>query len=99
METYTKEDLMNLNAKQPLPAWFDGVVIPQDEEITNGFSGETYTCNPLEVAMYDLCRGSEIIASMGEVPEPIRKESWEVVRKCLSWFRQYSPEAYMVLLD
>ena len=72
---------------QKLPKWFDGVVYKNYETVQNPFSGEQIKLNPNEVAMYDLCKGAEMLGQ------------WTLLNKCLSWFRTHSPTAYMVLLD
>lgn len=68
---------------------FPGIVVYDEEpvEIRNPFSGETYTLNPEEVAVYDYLKGCEL---MGD---------YSSLRKALDWFMKNNPEAYMVLLD
>lgn len=68
---------------------FPGIQILDDlpVEVANPFSGETAVLTPEEVAVYDYCKGCEL---MGD---------YEGVRKALDWFSQKNPEAYMTLLD
>ena len=68
---------------------FPGIAIYDSEpvEVQNPFSGQSYTLTPEEVAVYDYCKGCEM---MGD---------YEGVRKALDWFSRNNPEAYMVLLD
>ena len=68
---------------------FPGIQILDDlpVEVANPFSGETAVLTPEEVAVYDYCKGCEL---MGD---------YEGVRKALDWFSRKNPEAYMTLLD
>jgi len=68
---------------------FPGIAIYDTEpvEVRNPFSGESATLTPEEVAVYDYCKGCEM---MGD---------YAGVRKALDWFAQKNPEAYMTLLD
>lgn len=65
----------------------DIVVGSESETVTNPFSGESCVLEPEAVAMYDLCKGAEMLGD------------YKTVRKCLDWFRNNYPEEYMVLLD
>tara|TARA_Y100001951_G_C11230243_1_gene234166 strand:- start:95 stop:319 length:225 start_codon:yes stop_codon:yes gene_type:complete len=56
-------------------------------EVTNPFSGESYKLEADALAVYDTIKGAEYSAN------------YDLVRKGLDWFREYEPEAYMVLLD
>jgi hypothetical protein len=53
----------------------------------NRFGGGSCMLTPEAVAVYDSIMGAEMI---GE---------WKRVEQGLSWFRQYFPEEYMILLD
>ena len=55
---------------QKLPKWFDGVVYKNYETVQNPFSGEQIKLNPNEVAMYDLCKGAEMLGQ------------WTLLNKC-----------------
>lgn len=68
---------------------FPGIAILDKEpvEIQNPFSGESATLSPEEAAVYDYCKGCEM---MGD---------YTGVRKALDWFSRANPEAYMTLLD
>jgi hypothetical protein len=61
--------------------------------VTNRFTGEQIELNALELSIYDITMGGSMMCEMG------LSNDWDIVRKGLSWFRQYSAEAYMVLLD
>lgn len=65
----------------------DIVIGTESETITNPLSGQSCLLSPEAVAVYDLCRGSELFGD------------YKTVRKCLDWFRKYYPEEYMILLD
>lgn len=58
-------------------------------KVTNPFSGESYTLEADAVAVYDVVMGAQFMKHV----------DWDLVRKGLDWFREYEPEAYMVLLD
>lgn len=68
---------------------FPGIEIwdSEPQPVQNPFSGESYTLTPEEIAVYDYCKGCEM---MGD---------YSGVRKALDWFQKNNPEAYMVLLD
>ena len=72
---------------QKLPKWFDGEIYNKGEEVINPFSGESYELNNLELSMYDLIIGSQLV------------EKYDLTRKGLDWFRTNNAEGYMVLLD
>jgi hypothetical protein len=55
--------------------------------VTNPFSGDTYELNNLELSMYDLIMGSQLV------------QKYDLTRKGLDWFRKANPKAYHVLLD
>ena len=70
------------------------------ETVTNPFSGQSIAMPKFAVAIYDIIKGSEQIASnydqrCGEGSSP----DWRIVRKGLDWFRKYFAKEYMVLLD
>ena len=68
---------------------FPGIAVYDTEpvEVQNPFSGESATLTPEEVAVYDYCKGCEM---MGD---------YTGVRKALDWFSRKNPSAYMTLLD
>lgn len=68
---------------------FPGIAVYDKEpvEVANPFSGETAVLSPEEVAVYDYCKGCEL---MGD---------YTGVRRALDWFMEQNPEAYMTLLD
>ena len=72
---------------QKLPKWFDGEIYNKGEEVINPFSGESYELNNLELSMYDLIIGSQLV------------EKYDLTRKGLDWFRTNNAKGYMVLLD
>jgi len=55
--------------------------------VSNPFSGESYTLEPDELAVYDVIMGANMTGH------------YETVRKGVDWFRKHNPAAYMVLLD
>tara|TARA_R110000787_G_scaffold278991_1_gene388953 strand:- start:154 stop:432 length:279 start_codon:yes stop_codon:yes gene_type:complete len=85
---------------QELPSWFDGLLYPEGETVTNPFSGESYKLNATELSMYDFIKGAEYIMEMKG--GPFGKDSPVIQRemiKGLDWFRRANGKAYMVLLD
>ena len=72
---------------QKLPKWFNGIIYEEGETVTNPFSGDSYELNNLELSMYDLIIGSQLV------------EKYDLTRKGLDWFRTNNAEGYMVLLD
>ena len=66
---------------------FDCIVGTDFEDIQNPFSGETVSCPPDFVAVYDTIKGAEILGNN------------EHLQKGLDWARQYYPQLYMKLLD
>jgi hypothetical protein len=94
---------------QNIPEWFDGTIGTENEIISNPFTGESIELNPLEVAMYDLVMGANMIASEMDLKwretlkssdlNPKAEPLWDLVRKGISWFKENNAKAYMVLLD
>ena len=79
--------------KQKLPKWFNGELYDKGAEVKNGFSGEKYKLNNVELSMYDFIIGASLTTEMG-MPCNVTE-----LRQGLSWFRKNNSEAYMVLLD
>ena len=73
--------------KTQLPKWFDGTVYEKGDTVTNPFSGESFKLDNLELSMYDLIMGSQVV------------QKYDLTRKGLDWFRKANPKAYLVLLD
>ena len=82
-----------MNKEQKIPKWCNGTIYKEGGTVANIFTGEKYELNNVELSMYDFIMGASIIAEMG-LDTDIKN-----LRKGLDWFRQYNPEAYMVLLD
>ena len=70
-----------LGIKDPLEVFEEG------EMVRNRFGFGEIFLQPEEVAVYDLCMGSEMIGD------------YKTVRKCIDWFIKNNSEAYMTLLD
>jgi hypothetical protein len=86
---------MSKTKEQKLPKWFDGEVYEKGGVVQNRFGGDEIELNNIELSMYDLVMGASIMTEMGGFDDIVAKD----LRRGLDWFRQYSPEAYMVLLD
>ncbi len=78
-----------------LPKWFKAKVYEEGAEVTNPYSGESYTLNNLELSMYDFIIGCSLLMDGDMLPSIVQKD----MRKGLNWFRSANPEAYQVLLD
>ena len=75
-------------ATREIPKSFAGLHVgTQPESVTNRFSGETVELDPVAVAMYDAIIGAESL------------EMYSMMQDGLSWFREYYPSEFMVLLD
>ena len=72
---------------QKLPKWFKGQLYLSGALVTNPFTGIEYQLNPMELSMYDLIKGAEMLGL------------WTDVQKGCEWFRCNNTEAYMALLD
>ena len=86
--------------QQEVPSWFTGQVYEEGDVVQNQFSGESYELNAVELSIYDMIMGGQMMVEfMGGAFDkrtaPIQNE----MAKGLSWFRQHNAEAYMVLLD
>ena len=68
---------------------FPGIAIYDTEPVAvkNPFSGESFTLQPEEVAVYDYLKGCEMIGD------------YKGLRKGIDWFIDNNTEAYMALLD
>ena len=88
---------MNMkNKEQPVPSWFKGQIYDKGEVVQNRFGGGSIELNNIELSIYDFCVGASIVIEMGMFNTPQHVQD---LRKGLDWFKKYSPEAYMVLLD
>ncbi len=85
---------------QEVPKWFTGQVYKEGDVVRNQFSGESYELNAVELSIYDMIMGANMMMEM--MGGPFDKRTAQVqndMAKGLSWFRQQNAEAYMVLLD
>ena len=87
---------MSKTKEQPVPSWFNGVVYDKGAVVQNRFGGGEIELNNVELSMYDFVMGASIVVEMGMFNTPQHVKD---LRAGLQWFRQYSPDAYMVLLD
>jgi hypothetical protein len=86
--------------QQEIPLWFTGQVYTEGEEVRNEFSGETYYLNAVELSIYDMIMGGQMVIDlMGGPFNASTAEIQDNMAKGLSWFRENNAEAYMVLLD
>lgn len=92
--------------QQEVPSWFTGQVYDEGEEVRNQFSGETFYLNAVELSIYDMIMGGQMVVDLMGGPfnrnSRSGKRTAEIqdnMAKGLSWFREHNAEAYMVLLD
>jgi len=83
--------------EQQIPKWFKGMIYDSGEEVTNPFSGASYTLNALELSIYDFIIGSQRVFEIA--PKTVTTKQVNDFHKALNWFRKNNVEAYMVLLD
>jgi hypothetical protein len=84
-----------MTKEQKIPKWFNGTIYKEGGTVANRFTGEKYELNNIELSMYDFIMGASIMSEIGMHHDSMITD----LRKGLNWFRQYNPEAYMVLLD
>jgi hypothetical protein len=88
---------MNIKTKeQPVPSWFNGQIYDKGDVVQNRFGGGSIELNNVELSMYDFIIGASVVIEMGMFNTPQHVQD---LRKGLDWFKKYSPEVYMVLLD
>ena len=91
---------MESKKKQKAPKWFNGTVYTEGGTVQNPFSGEEYKLNNLELSIYDMIIGAQLMVdAFGGPFNPNTAEFQEEMAKGISWFRSNNAEAYMVLLD
>ena len=83
--------------EQVVPKWFKGQIYEEGDNVTNQFSGESYTLNALELSLYDYIMGSQYIFEVA--PKTVTQKQLSEFQKALTWFRKNNVEAYFVLLD
>jgi hypothetical protein len=83
--------------EQNVPKWFKGMIYDNGEEVTNPFSGASYTLNALELSIYDFIIGSQRVFEIA--PKKVTTKQVNDFHKALNWFRKNNVEAYMILLD
>ena len=84
-----------MGLKQKLPKWFEGHLYKEGETVTNLFSNEEYKLNSIELSMYDFIMGAQFVLHIRGYDADLIED----LQKGLDWFREYSPKAYMILLD
>lgn len=85
-----------------LPGWFlkEGRQHEVGAEVQNQLSGEVYTLNSDELAMYDLIIGLKFtIFNFGNMSDPETQEHLKTIDQAISWFKENNAEAYKVLLE
>lgn len=83
------------NKIKELPSWFKGEVYTEGGEVTNPYSGCSCYLSATELSMYDLIKGSELLLEKNIRSENLLNYFYEG----LWWFKDNSPQAYMILLD
>ncbi len=91
---------MESKKKQKQPKWFNGTVYTEGGTVKNPFSGQEYELNNLELSIYDMIIGAQLMVdAFGGPFNPNTAEFQEEMAKGISWFRSNNAEAYMALLD
>tara|TARA_R100000734_G_C3231626_1_gene39424 strand:+ start:67 stop:348 length:282 start_codon:yes stop_codon:yes gene_type:complete len=93
---------MSKTKEQKVPKWFEGDVYKQGSTVTNPYSGVKYELNALELSIYDMIMGAQLLVEMkynGDMLNPKTFPFQKEMRKGLDWFKSNNAEAYMVLLD
>tara|TARA_R100001015_G_C4497109_1_gene72818 strand:- start:57 stop:326 length:270 start_codon:yes stop_codon:yes gene_type:complete len=85
--------------KQTIPKWFKGTVYKEGATVSNRFSGEECTLNPIELSMYDFIMGAVAVMEMQHDRKIHNEELVKNIRKGLDWFKKHNAGAYMALLD
>lgn len=101
---------MNATKENKLP--FDITILDEeDKEVTNRFTKKSAILTPIQVAVYDRIKGSELILNLKKKElETLIKEIEieieidhdklkETIRKGIDWFRSNYSEIYYILLD
>jgi hypothetical protein len=92
----TNEKAMKKN--QEVPNWFEGEIYPEGDIVRNPFSGVEFQLNNVELTIYDLLMGSQMLAE-SVTDNTVRENLYQNVRKCASWFEENNIKAYMALID
>jgi len=91
---------MESKKEQKVPKWFNGDVYTQGSTVRNPFSGQEHELNALELSIYDMIIGAQLMVdAFGGPFDPNTAEFQQEMVKGLTWFRSNNAEAYMVLLD
>lgn len=90
-----------MNDVAPPKGWENSLQIGSGATVANPFTGQTCELSPVALAVYDVIKGAEAMASIQDkmAGEPGVSDFWKDVRKGLDWFRKNYPSEYMILLD
>ena len=95
-----KGSLKQQKMTNKFPDWFQGEQYNSGEVVRNPFSGEEYELNNVELSIYDMIMGAQVVCEMmGGMLNPNTAKIQKEMAKGLDWFRRNNAEAYMVLLD
>jgi hypothetical protein len=93
---------MSKTKEQKVPKWFMGDVYDRGDTVTNPYSGVKYELNALELSIYDMLMGAQLVIDTkyrGDMFDPRTIPFQKEMRKGLDWFRSNNVEAYYILLD
>ena len=79
----------------PFPVPIDKKLLHSKWKVRNPFSGQSCSLPYYAKCVYDMIKQAELEADENNGDDP----KWETVRKGITWFQKYEPEAYMKLLD
>ncbi len=80
-----------------LPKWFNGELYKEGAEVQNRFGGDSCYLNAEELSMYDFVMGCSMVFET--MPSNASNKMLDEFHKCLRWFAENNPDAYMKLLD
>ena len=78
------------------PDWFNGKIYENGDVVTNPINGKSIDLNALELSIYDLAIGFQMLLQMN--PKLVSEDQMKTLEKTLTWFKENNPEAYKVLL-
>lgn len=77
------------------PEFFDGQIYANGEKVVNYLSGESIFLDPISLSVYDFIKGCEALHDVGI----LNTSNLNDFDRCMDWFMENNPEAYMILLD
>ena len=85
-----------MSKEMKAPDWFSGKIYENGDAVTNPITGKSFDLNALELSIYDLAIGFQMLLQMN--PKLVSEDQMKTLEKALTWFKENNPEAYKVLL-